>query len=62
MKLVMQNDGFGQGQHQYLLKLKNWLIKTFGDKILFITPENNTQQIIINRKSLPGEPVLSTIK
>ena len=42
MKLMRENYGIGQGQHQYRLKLKNRLIKTFVDKILFLTPENNT--------------------
>ena len=34
----------------------------FGDKTLFLTPENNTQQVIISRNSLTGRPVSSTIK
>ena len=62
MKLIMENYGIGQGQHQYRLKLKNRLIKTFIDKILFLTPENNTQQVIISRNSLTGQAILSSIK
>ena len=34
--------------------------KTFGDKVLFL--ETNTQQVIISRNSLTGQPVSSTIK
>ena len=39
MKLIMENYGIRQGQHQSQLKLNNRLIKTFIDKILFLTPE-----------------------
>ena len=58
----MENYGIGQGKHQYRLKLKNRLIKTFMDKILFLTPENNTQKVIVSRNSLTGQAVSSTIK
>ena len=58
----MENYGIGQGQHQYRLKLKNRLIKTFIDKILFLTPESNTQKVIVSRNPLTGQAVSSTIK
>ena len=60
MKVIMENYGIGQGQHQYKSKLKNQLIKTFHDKTLFLTPENNIQ-VIISRNYLPGQPVLSIL-
>ena len=58
----MENYGIGQGQHQYRLKLKNRLITTFIDKILFLTPESNTQKVIVSRNPLTGQAVSSTIK
>ena len=30
--------------------------------MLFLTPENGTQQVIIGRNSVTGQPVWSTIK
>ena len=32
--------------------LKNWLIKTFGNKILFVTLEDTSQQVIISDNCL----------
>ena len=62
MKFIMEDRGIVQVQHQYWLKLKSRLTKTFGDKMLFLTPENDTQQVITIRNSLTGQPVSSTIK
>lgn len=53
MELVKDNISINQ-------KLKNQLIKTFHDKTLFLTPENNIQ-VIISRNYLPGQPVLSIL-
>ena len=52
MKTIIEAYGIGKGQHQYRLMLKNRLIKSFGNKILFATPENNSQQVIISENCL----------
>ena len=62
VKLIMESYRFGQGQHQYWLKLRNRLIKTFGDETLFLTLKNDTQKVIISRNSLARQPIKSTIK
>ena len=52
MKTIIEAYDIGKGQHQYRPMLKNRLIKTFGNKILFATPENNSQQVIISENCL----------
>ena len=58
MKTIIEAYGIGKGQHQYRSMLKNWLIKTFGNKILFVTPGNNSQQVI-NSENCFHEQTLS---
>ena len=60
VKLIMESYRFGQGQHQYWLKLRSRLIKTFGDKTLSLTLKNDTQKVIISRNSLARQPIKST--
>ena len=45
------------GQHQYKPGLKDRLIRIFVNKILFLTPENNMNQVILQRNSLIEQPV-----
>ena len=52
MKTIIEAYSIGKGQHQYRSMLKNRLIKTFGNKILFVTPESNSQQVIISENCL----------
>ena len=60
VKLIMESYRFGQGQHQYWLKLRSRLIKIFGDKTLFLTLKNDTQKVIISRNSLARQPIKQT--
>ena len=53
----MENYGISSGQHQNQLKLNNLLINIFIDEILFLTKQNNSQQVIISRNSLAGQSV-----
>ena len=53
---------YGQAQHQYQPKLKDQLIKIFGDKILFLIPDNNMHQVILQRNSLIEQSVSSALK
>ena len=44
--------GIGNGQHQYRAKLKYFLAETFCDKLLFVTTENNSQQVVTSENCL----------
>ena len=55
MKSEIEAYGIGKGQHQYRLILKNRLIKTLGNKSC--TPENNSQQVIINEDCSHEQPL-----
>ena len=49
---IIEAYGIVKGQHQYRPMLKGRLIKNFGNKILFVTSENNSQQVIISENCL----------
>ena len=62
MKTIIEAYSIGKGQHQYRSVLKNRLLKTFGNKILFETLENNSQQVIISENCLHEQTLSKSLE
>ena len=50
MDVLMEVYGIGDKHTQYRCKLKNRLLNTFGDKIIFLSPDYHSAQVIISSK------------
>ena len=50
MDVLMEGYGIGDKHTQYRFKLKNRLLNTFDDKIIFISPDYHAAQVIISSK------------
>lgn len=61
IKTIIEAYGIGKDQHQYRSMLKHRFIKTFGNKILFVTPENNSQQVNLVRIVYMNKPYLNCL-
>ena len=54
METLITGYGIGHNHPQYRLKLKNRLLKTYGDALLFLSPNYHSAQMVISNKCLQG--------
>ena len=61
LETIIEAYEIGKGQKQYRHMLKNRLIETFGDSILFLSPEYHSVQVVISRKCLHEQTLSSSV-
>ena len=52
---------YGHNHPQYRLKLKNRLLKTYGDDLLFLSPNYHSAQVVISSKCLQEQNISSVV-
>ena len=57
METLITAYGIGHNHPQYRLKLKNRLLKTYGDDLLFLSPNYYSAQVVISSKCLQEQNI-----
>ena len=58
---LLQTYGIGNGIKQYRYNLKCRLTKTYGEDLMFLTPEQNFAQVVISRKCLETHTIVNNV-
>ena len=58
---LLQTYGIGNGIKQYRYNLKCRLTKTYGEDLMFLTPEQNFAQVVISRKCLETHAIVNNV-